>query len=82
VLPDFLIFGKPAGLQFRENTLSIDAYFETAAVRRYQHQPLDLIFEIRDEFFGQTDRFRFVISNLAIDDFDFHYVIFLVWFLP
>jgi hypothetical protein len=82
VFSDFLIFGKPAGLQLREDAFSIDTYFEAAAVGGYKHEPVDLAFELVDEFFGQTDRFRFVISNLAIDDFDFHYVIFLVWFLP
>jgi len=37
---------------------------------------LDFAFEFRDEFIGQTDRLRFVVSSLAIDDFDFHTLIF------
>src|SRR6267142_3649459 len=74
LLPDFLVLGKLAGFELRENAFSIDAYFKAAAVGGYEHEPFDLVFEFGNELFGQTDRFRFVVSNLAVDDFDFHYL--------
>jgi hypothetical protein len=36
---------------------------------------LDSGLQLSNQFFGQTDRLRFVVSSLAIDDFDFHYLI-------
>lgn len=53
--------------------LAVDADLEAAAIGRDEDQAFDFIFEFGDEFFGQTDRFGFVVSNLAVDDFDFHY---------
>jgi hypothetical protein len=67
-----LIFGKTACFQFREDLFSVNGYFKAAAVGRNENQFLDFRFEFGDEFFGQTDRFGFVVSNLAVDDFDFH----------
>ncbi len=69
---NLLIFGEAAGFQFRINTFSVDADLETAAVGRYQYETFDLIFEFRDELFGQTDRFRFVVSNRAVDNLNLH----------
>jgi hypothetical protein len=73
VLPDFLILGETSGLQLRENLFSADADFETSAIGRNQYKACDTGLEFFDEFFGQTDRFWFVVSSLAVDDFDFHY---------
>ena len=72
VLSDFLVFRKPARLQLRKNLLAIDVDFKTAAVGRNKNESLDLIFQFGNEFFGQTDRFGLVVSNLAVNDFDFH----------
>ena len=79
VLSDFLIVGKSTGLQLRKNWFPIDAHFKTASVRRYEDEPFDSGLQLGNKFFGQTDRFRFVVSDLAIDDFDFHYSIVPVW---
>jgi hypothetical protein len=73
VLADFLILRKPSGLQLRENGFPVDTDLETAAVGRYEDKAFDSRLKFFDEFFGQTDRFWFVVSSLAIDDFDFHY---------
>src|SRR5688572_11858845 len=75
MLPDFLIAREGAGLQFRVDQLSIDADFEAPAVGWNENEAFDFVFQIRDEFVGQTDRFRFVVSNLAVDDFYFHYLV-------
>ena len=72
MLPDFLILREPACLQFREDLLPIDADFEAAAVGRNEDKAFDSGLQLGDEFVGQTDRFGFVVSSLAIDDFDFH----------
>jgi hypothetical protein len=72
VLVDFRIFGKPAGLELRVNQLPINAHFEAASAGRNQNEPLDPGLELRNEFLGQTDRLGFVVSNLAVDNFDIH----------
>ena len=35
---------------------------------------MDLGFEVGDESIGQTDRLWFVVSSLAVNDFDFHII--------
>src|SRR2546426_11352336 len=75
---DFLEVGKPPVLKLRKDSFSVDTHFETAAVGWNEHEPLDLVFQFGNKFFGQTDRLRFVVSDLTIDDFDLHYPIFLV----
>ena len=72
VPPDVLIIGEFPGLEFRVHERAVDTDFETAAVGRNKHETLDSCLEVFDEFVGQTDRLGFVVSNLAIDDFDFH----------
>jgi len=79
VLSDFLIVGKSTGLQLRKNRFPVDAHFKTASVGRYQDEPFDFRLQVGNKFFGQTDRLRFVVSDHAIDDFDFHYSIVPVW---
>jgi len=79
VFSDFLIVGKSTGLQLRKNRFPIDGHFKTASVGWYQDEPLDFCLQITNKFFGQTDRLRFVVSDHAIDDFDFHYFIVPVW---
>ena len=44
MLADFLIFGKAAGFEFRENLLAINAYLKAPAVRGYEHKSLDFVF--------------------------------------
>ena len=75
---DFLIVGKAPGLQLRKDSFSVDTHFEAATVRWNKHKPLDLVFQLSNKFFGQTDRLGFVVSDLTIDDFDLHEPIFLV----
>jgi hypothetical protein len=72
VLPNFLVFREPSRLQFRINEVAVDADFKAAAARRHKDEPLDAAFQFSDEFVGQTDRLGFVVSKLAIDDFDLH----------
>ena len=72
VLADLLIIGEFPGLEFRIHERAVDTDFETAAVGRNKHETLDSCLEVFDEFIGQTDRLGFVVSNLAIDNFDFH----------
>ncbi len=79
VFSDFLILGKSTGLQLRKNWFPIDAHFKTPSVGRYQDEPRDFCLQLGNKFFGQTDRLRFVVSDHAIDDFDFHYSIVPVW---
>ena len=73
VLPDLLILGKPPGLQLRENLFPVNTDFEPAAIGRNKYKAFDTGLEFFNECFGQTDRFWFVVSSLAVDDFDFHY---------
>ena len=73
MLPDFLILREASGLQLRKNLFAVDTDFETAAVGRDEDKTFDTSLEFCDEFFGQTDRFGFVVSSLAVNDFDFHY---------
>jgi hypothetical protein len=73
LLPDFLVLREPSCLQLRENLFPVDADFETAAIGRNKDKTFDSGLEFFNEFFGQTDRFWFVVSSLAIDNFDFHY---------
>ncbi len=72
VLADLLIIGELPGLEFRIHERAVDTDFEAAAVGRNKHETLDSCLEVFDELVGQTDRLGFVVSNLAIDDFDFH----------
>ncbi len=72
MFPDLVVFREPAGLQLGIDFLSVDANFETAAIGGDKHKPFDPGFQFSNEFFGQTDRFGFVVSNLAVDDLDFH----------
>jgi hypothetical protein len=67
------VIGKLASLQFRINQLAINADFETASVGRYQGQLAKAGLQFSDDLIGQTDRFRFVVSNLTVDDLDIHY---------
>src|SRR5262245_423586 len=76
VLPDFLIVRKPSGLEFGKDQFAADRYFEPASIRRDENEAFDLAFEFRYEFIGQTDRLRLVVSSLAINNFDFHTLIF------
>jgi hypothetical protein len=70
--PDFLVVRKLAGFQLRINELPIDTDFEATAVGWYQDELVDLGFKFGNQLFGQTDRFRFVVSNLTVNDFYFH----------
>ena len=72
MLADLLIIGELPGLEFRIYERAVDTDFEAAAVGRNKHETLESCLEVFDEFVGQTDRLGFVVSNLAIDDFDFH----------
>ncbi len=73
MLLDLVIFRKRAGLQFGVDELAVDAHLETSAIGRDERELLQAGLQFRDEFAGQTDRVGFVVSNLAVDDFDFHY---------
>ena len=72
VAPDFLVLGKLARFKLGVNQLPVDADFEAATIRGNQNQLLDSCFEFRNQLFGQTDRFRFVVSNLTVNDFYVH----------
>ena len=73
MLPNLLVLREPSGLQLRENLFPVDTDFETASIGRNKYKAFDPGLEFFNEFFGQTDRFWFVVSSLAVDDFDFHY---------
>ena len=73
VLLDFRVIGKPAGVQFGINQLAVDAHFETAAVGGNEYQSRQPFLQFINQLVGQTDRFGFIVSYLAVDDFDFHY---------
>ena len=70
--PDLLVFRELPSLQLGINQLAVDADLESAAVGRNQDQLLDSRLQFSNEFVGQTDRFRFVVSNLAVNNLDFH----------
>ena len=72
MLPDFLVLRKAARLELRINKLAINADFEAPAVRRNKNEPFDSGFQVGNKLFGQTDRLGLVLSNLAVDYFDFH----------
>src|SRR5688500_17999413 len=72
MLSDFPVVWEIACLELGVHQFPVDADFEAAAIRGNEYKLLDLILQVGDEFVGQTDRFRFVVSNLAVDDFDFH----------
>ena len=72
MLANFVVFGEAARLQLRVNQFAVDADFEAAAGGRDEDEAFDSAFEFGDEFVGQTDRLGFVVSKLAVDDFDFH----------
>jgi hypothetical protein len=72
VLANLLVLRKLTRLQFRIHELAVNAYFEAAAIRGYQCQLTKAGLQFGDDLFGQTDRFRFVVSNLTIDDLDIH----------
>ena len=72
MLPDLVVLGKASALQFGKDKFSVHANFELAAVRGNQDQFLNPRFEVGDQFVGQTDRLRFVVSNRAVHNFDFH----------
>ena len=72
MLADFLVVRESAGLQLGKNQLPVDADFKSAAIGWNEDESLDPCFELRNEPFGQTDRLWFVVSGLAVDDFDFH----------
>lgn len=74
MLPDLLVFGEPAGFQFRKDLLAVDAHFKAAAIRWNQDEAFDSCLQFGDEFVGQTDRLLLVVSSLAVNDFDFHYL--------
>ena len=82
LLPDFRIFREPARFQLRKNQLSIHAHFKTAAIGRYKDEFFKLTLEFGNKFFGQTDRFRLVVSDGAINNPDIHSSIFLALRLP
>ena len=69
---DLFVFGEPAALQLGVDELAVDAHFEPSAVGRDEDKTLNPGFEFRDELFGQADRLRFIVSRLAVDEFDFH----------
>jgi hypothetical protein len=71
--PDFFVIRKLAGLQFGIDQLSVNAHFEAASVGRDEGQLAKAGLQFGDDLVGQTDRFRFVVSNLTIDDLDIHY---------
>ena len=73
MLSDFFVIGETACFQFREDSLSVDADFKPAAVGGNQYQLFQACFELGDELIGQTDRFGFVVSRLAVHNFDFHH---------
>src|SRR5262245_44035311 len=72
MLPNFWILRESAAFQLGKHFFAVHGYFEAAAVSWNENQPFDFTFEFSDELFGQTDRLRFVISSLAVNDFDFH----------
>jgi len=69
---DFREVRELARLQFGIDKFSVDAYFKASAIGWDKGKFLDSGFQVSNQLIGQTDRFRFVVSNLAIDDFDFH----------
>ena len=75
---NLFVFGEPAALQLGVDELAVDAHFEPSAVGRDEDKTLNPGFEFRDELFGQADRLRFIVSRLAVDEFDFHHKSFLI----
>src|SRR5262245_4931742 len=72
MVSNFVPLWEPACLQFREHQLRIDGYLKPPAIGWNQHELRKIAFQLLHDFFGQTGRFGFVVSNLAIDDLDFH----------
>ena len=70
--PDLRIIRKASGFQFRKDLLPIDGYLKASAVGGNENQALDSRFEFGNELLGQTDRLGFVVSDLAVNDFDIH----------
>jgi len=76
VLSDFLILGEPPAFEFGKHLLAVHRYFKAASIGRDKNEPFNFAFEFSYELVGQTDRLRFIVSSLAIDDFDFHTLVF------
>jgi lysophospholipase L1-like esterase len=73
VLADLVVLREAAALQLRKDKVAVDGDFKSPAGGRDEYEPFDSAFQIGDELVGQTDRLGFVASELAVDDFDFHY---------
>ena len=69
---NFVPLGEPSGFQLRKHQRRIDGNLKSPAIGWNQHKLRKIAFQLLHDFFGQTGRFGFVVSNLAIDDFDFH----------
>lgn len=63
---------EPAGSKLRKYLFAVNTDFKTASICRDQNEALHTSFQLFHKLFGQTGRFRLVISNLAIDDLNFH----------
>ena len=79
MLSDLGIVREATTFQLGKDQLPIDADFKPAAIGWHEDEPFDARFEFLDELLGQTDRLWFVVSGLAIDDFDFHKFLFFIW---
>jgi hypothetical protein len=71
---NFSVIRESACLELRKNQLAIDADFKAAAIGWNKSESFDSGFQVRDQLFGQTDRLGFVLSNLAVDNFDFQFI--------
>ena len=69
---DLFVLGETAALQLGVDERTVDADFKPPPVRWNKDETLDPGFEFRDELVGQADRLRFIVSGLAVDQFDFH----------
>lgn len=72
MFPNFLVLRKSPGFKLGVDQGTIDTHFEPSTIRWNQDELLDLVFVFCNQLVGQTDRLRFVISSLAVNDFDFH----------
>ena len=68
----FVILGKPLLLQLGVDEVSIHRDFEPSSARRNERERLDVLLEVLQQLFRQTDGFLFVASLGTVFDLYLH----------
>lgn len=69
---NLLGLGEAPFFEFGVNQISVERDLELPSRRGNERHARDLLLKLGQDFIRQTDGFGFVISNRAIDEFEFH----------